>query len=132
MTIKGTNTLEGIDIDLADMPDTAQTLAVVAAYADSPVGLTGIGFIRKKETDRIGNTVRELQRAGIHAEERPDGFVVHPGPPQPARIETYDDHRMAMSFALLGLKTQGIEIADPDCVGKTFPGFWSTLDSLRS
>ena len=132
ITVRGTGTLRGIDVDLADFSDTAQTLAVVAAFADSPVGLTGIGFIRKKETDRIGNTVRELQRAGIHAEERPDGFVVKPSTPQPARIETYDDHRMAMSFAVLGLKVPGIEIADPDCVAKTFPEFWSTLETLRS
>jgi 3-phosphoshikimate 1-carboxyvinyltransferase len=132
ITVEGTGTLRGIDADLSDISDTAQTLAVVAAFADSPVGLTGIGFIRKKETDRIGDTVRELVRAGIHAEERPDGFVVHPGTPQPARIETYDDHRMAMSFAVLGLATKGIEIADPDCVGKTFPGFWDALETLRS
>jgi 3-phosphoshikimate 1-carboxyvinyltransferase len=131
ITVEGRDTLRGVDVDMADMSDTAQTLAIVAAYASSPTGLHGIGFIRKKETDRIGNTVRELQRVGIHAEERPDGFVVHPGAPQPARIETYDDHRMAMSFALLGLTAPGIEIADPDCVGKTFPGFWDTLDSLR-
>ena len=132
ITVRGTGTLRGVDADLRDISDTAQTLAVVAAFAESPVGLTGIGFIRKKETDRIGNTVRELERAGIHAEERPDGFVVHPGMPTKARIETYDDHRMAMSFALLGLKVQGIEIVDPDCVGKTFPEFWSTLETLRS
>ena len=132
ITVRGTGTLRGVDADMRDISDTAQTLAVVAAFAESPVGLTGIGFIRKKETDRIGATVRELQRAGIHAEERPDGFVVHPGTPTAARIETYDDHRMAMSFALLGLQVPGIEIADPDCVGKTFPEFWSALDSLRS
>jgi 3-phosphoshikimate 1-carboxyvinyltransferase len=131
VTVEGRDTLRGVDVDMADMSDTAQTLAIVAAYASSPTGLHGIGFIRKKETDRIGNTVRELQRAGIHAEERPDGFVVHPGTPQPARIETHDDHRMAMSFALLGLTAPGIEIADPECVGKTFPGFWDALDSLR-
>jgi 3-phosphoshikimate 1-carboxyvinyltransferase len=132
ITVRGTGTLRGVDADLRDISDTAQTLAVVAAFAESPVGLTGIGFIRKKETDRIGATVRELQRAGIHAEERPDGFVVHPGTPTAARIETYDDHRMAMSFALLGLKVPGIEIADPDCVAKTFPEFWSAFDLLRS
>jgi 3-phosphoshikimate 1-carboxyvinyltransferase len=131
ITVRGTGTLRGVDVDLSDMSDTAQTLAVVAAFAESPTGLTGIGFIRKKETDRIGNTVRELERAGIHAEERPDGFVVHPGTPTSARIETYDDHRMAMSFAVMGLQVPGIQIADPDCVGKTFPGFWDTLESLR-
>jgi 3-phosphoshikimate 1-carboxyvinyltransferase len=132
ITVRGTGTLRGIDADMSDISDTAQTLAVVAAFADSPVGLTGIGFIRRKETDRIGNTVRELLRAGIHAEERPDGFVVHPSKPTAARIETYDDHRMAMSFAVLVLAAYGIEIVDPDCVGKTFPEFWSTLDTLRT
>lgn len=132
ITVQGTGALRGVDADLRDLSDTAQTLAIVAPFADSPVGLTGIGFIRNKETDRIGNTVRELQRAGIHAEERPDGFVVHPGTPAAARIETYDDHRMAMSFAVLGLKVPGIQIVDPGCVAKTFPEFWSTLDTLRS
>ena len=74
--------------------------------------------------------VSELRRAGIEADEEPDGFVVHPGTPRPARIETYDDHRMAMSFALLGLRAPGIEIDDPGCVAKTFPGFWAALDGL--
>jgi 3-phosphoshikimate 1-carboxyvinyltransferase len=131
ITVRGTGRLRGIDVDMSDLSDTAQTLAAVAVYADSPTRVTGIGFIRKKETDRVANTVRELQRCGIEAREESDGFVVRPGLPSPARVETYDDHRMAMSFALLGLKTQGIEIVDPDCVAKTFPGFWDALDSLR-
>jgi 3-phosphoshikimate 1-carboxyvinyltransferase len=131
ITVRGTGRLRGIDVDMSDLSDTAQTLAAVAVYADSPTRVTGIGFIRKKETDRVANTVRELQRCGIEAREQSDGFVVRPGLPSPARVETYDDHRMAMSFALLGLKTQGIEIVDPDCVAKTFPGFWDALDSLR-
>ena len=124
-------TLHGVDVDLADFSDTAQTLAAVAVFADSPTTVRGIGFIRRKETDRIGNTVRELQRAGIDATEDEDGFTIRPGTPQPARLETYDDHRMAMSLALLGLRVRGIEIADPGCVAKTYPSFFSDLDQLR-
>jgi 3-phosphoshikimate 1-carboxyvinyltransferase len=118
-------------VDMADMPDMAQTLAAVAVFADGPTRVTGVELIRWHETDRITAVVTELRRAGIDAREERDGFVVHPGTPRPARIETYDDHRMAMSFALLGLRTAGIEIADPGCVAKTFPGFWRALDTLR-
>jgi 3-phosphoshikimate 1-carboxyvinyltransferase len=130
-TVTGTGRLHGIEADLSDLSDVAQTLAVVAAFADSPTRITGIGFIRGKETDRVGNVVRELQRAGLAAEEEPDGYVVHPGRPKPATIETYDDHRMAMAFALLGLREGGIRIADPACVGKTYPGYWAMLEDLR-
>ncbi len=130
--VEGVGPLEGIDVDLAGLSDTAQTLAVVAVFASSPTRVRGIGFIRAKETDRIAHPVAELRRCGIEAEETDDGFVVHPGTPRPATVQTYDDHRMAMSFALLGLRAPGIAIADPGCVDKTFPGFWDTLDSLRS
>jgi 3-phosphoshikimate 1-carboxyvinyltransferase len=118
-------------VDMGDMPDMAQTLAAVAVFADAPTRVTGVELIRWHETDRITAVVTELRRAGIDAREERDGFVVHPGSPCPARIETYDDHRMAMSFALLGLRSPGIEIADPGCVAKTFPGFWRALDALR-
>jgi 3-phosphoshikimate 1-carboxyvinyltransferase len=91
-----------------------------------------VGFIRGHETDRIAAVVRELGRCGLTAETTADGFVVQPGIPRPARVETYDDHRMAMSFALLGLRVPGIEIADPDVVGKTFPGYWDALGQLGS
>lgn len=131
-TVIGTGGLRGLgDVDLSDMPDMAQTLAVVAAFADGPTRVRGVGFIRGHETDRIAAVVRELGRCGIDAVAEDDGFVVRPGTPQPARFETYDDHRMAMSFALVGLRVPGIEIADPSCVGKTFPGFWDALESLR-
>jgi 3-phosphoshikimate 1-carboxyvinyltransferase len=109
----------------------AQTLAAVAVFADAPTRVRGVGFIRGHETDRIAAVVAELQRCGIDAREEADGFVVHPGAPEPARIATYGDHRMAMSFALLGLRAPGIEIADPGSVTKTFPGFWRALDGLR-
>ena len=129
--VRGTGTLRGIDVDLAAMSDTAQTLAAVAVFADGPTRVTGIGFIRAKETDRIAAVVAELQRCGIEAEAHDDGFVVHPGTPRPTTVRTYDDHRMAMSFALLGLVVPGIAIADPGCVAKTFPDYFEVLDELR-
>ena len=130
-TVERSGELQGIDVTLSDLSDTAQTLAAVAVFASSPTRVRGIGFIRHKETDRVGNVVRELQRCGIRAAEEPDGFAVYPGSPVAARVETYGDHRMAMSFALLGLRVPGIEITDPDCVVKTFPTYWDTLDGLR-
>jgi 3-phosphoshikimate 1-carboxyvinyltransferase len=131
-TVRVSRGLRGIEVDMRHISDTAQTLAVVAVGADGPTRVTGIGFIRGKETDRIGAVVTELRRAGVRAEEEPDGFVVHPGPVHPTVVETYDDHRMAMAFALLGLRHDGIRIADPGCVAKTFPGYWGFLERLRA
>lgn len=131
-TVIGSGALRGIDVDMAQISDTAQTLAVVAAFADGPTRITGIGFIRAKETDRIGATVAELRRLGIDALEEADGLVVHPGTMRPVAVQTYGDHRMAMAFAVAGLRVPGIQIADPGCVVKTFPGFWRLLDELRS
>lgn len=131
-TVAGTGRLRGIEADMADISDTAQTLAVVAAFAEGPTRVTGIGFIRGKETDRVRAVVTELRRLGVDAEEEPDGFVVRPRPIRPATVQTYDDHRMAMAFALVGLRAPGVQIADPSCVAKTFPGFWAFLDELRA
>lgn len=129
--VEGPAQLRGVSVDMADISDTAQTLAAIAPLADGPTTVTGIGFIRGKETDRIAAVVRELRRLGIDAMEEPDGFTVHPGRPVPAVVQTYDDHRMAMSFAVLGLAAPGVSIADPACVAKTFPGFWAAVDRLR-
>ena len=129
--VRGTGTLQGIDVDMSQVSDTAQTLAAIAPFAEGPVRVTGIDFIRKKETDRVAAVVTELQRMGIDAVEEEDGFLIQPGTPQPATIETYHDHRMAMSFAITGLMTPGIDIADPGCVDKTFPTYWDVLHSLR-
>jgi len=129
--VVGTGRLHGIEANMADLSDTAPTLAVVAAFADSPTKVTGIGFIRAKETDRIAAVVTELQRLGLKAVEEPDGFSITPCPIRPAVIETYRDHRMAMSFAIAGLRAPGIAIADPGCVTKTFPTFWDALERLR-
>jgi 3-phosphoshikimate 1-carboxyvinyltransferase len=129
--VRGTGVLHGIEVDLADLSDTAQTLACVAVFADAPTRVTGIGFIRAKETDRIRAVVTELRRCGIDAREEPDGFTIHPGVPRATEVRTYDDHRMAMSFSLLGLMVPGIRIADPGCVAKTFPTYFEVLDQLR-
>lgn len=128
--VRGTGTLRGIDIDMRDISDTAQTLAVIAPFADGPVRITGIDFIRRKETDRIVAVVTELNRLGIEATEDEDGFTVWPGQPRAGVVDTYDDHRMAMSFAVLGLAAEGIVINDPSCVSKTFPDFFDVLESL--
>jgi 3-phosphoshikimate 1-carboxyvinyltransferase len=106
---------------------------VVAAFAEGSTRMTGIGFIRGKETDRVGNVVAELRRLGVEADEEPDGLTVHGAgaPLRAATIQTYDDHRMAMAFALAGLRSEGVQIADPGCVAKTFPGYWHLLDGLR-
>jgi 3-phosphoshikimate 1-carboxyvinyltransferase len=130
LTVSAGGRLHGVDVDMADLSDTAQTLAAVAVYADSPTRVRGIGFIRGKETNRVAAVVTELRRAGIDAREDDDGFTIHPGVPRPTRFATYEDHRMAMSLSLLGLRSPGIEIADPGCVAKTYPGFFADLARL--
>jgi 3-phosphoshikimate 1-carboxyvinyltransferase len=130
-TVRGTGTLHGVDVDLRDLSDMVPTLAAVAVFADSPTTITGVGFIRGKESDRIGDLVTELRRCGIDAVEHSDGLTINPGQPKAARIRTYDDHRMAMALALIGLRVPGIEIEDPACVAKTFPDYFSALDQLR-
>ncbi len=129
--VVGTGQLHGVNVDMSQISDTAQTLGAIAPLADGPTTVDGIGFIRGKETDRIAAVVTELGRLGVDATEDPDGFTVQPGTPSPAVVKTYDDHRMAMSFAVLGLAAGGLSIADPACVAKTFPRFWGTVDSLR-
>jgi 3-phosphoshikimate 1-carboxyvinyltransferase len=133
--VRGTGTLRGIDVDMADCSDTAQTLAAVAPFADGPTTVRGIGFIRGKETDRVAAVVTELGRLGIAATEDADGFTVQPGRPRGATVRTYDDHRMAMSFAVLAAGADAadpVRIADPGCVAKTYPGFWDDLAAVRS
>jgi 3-phosphoshikimate 1-carboxyvinyltransferase len=130
--VTGPERLTGIEADMSNLSDTAQTLAAIAPFAEGPTRVTGIGFIRKKETNRVAAVVAELRRMGIRADEEDDGFIVYPGLPKPADIETYDDHRMAMSFAITGLAAPGIRIKNPACVSKTFPHFFQALASLTS
>lgn len=123
--------LHGVEVDMSDLSDTAQTLAAVAVFADSPTRVTGIGFIRAKETDRIGAIVSELRRLGVDAEEEVDGFVIRPSVPHGAELDTHDDHRMAMSLSLIGMRVPGVVLRDPGCVAKTFPSYFEMFESLR-
>lgn len=129
VTVQG-GPLKGIDVDMNDISDTAQTLAAVAVFAEGPTCIRNVGHIRHKETDRISAVATELKRLGIQVEESEDSITIHPGEIQPATVETYDDHRMAMSFALIGLKVPGIVINDPDCTVKTYPQFFTDLEKL--
>jgi 3-phosphoshikimate 1-carboxyvinyltransferase len=129
ITVAG-RALAGIDVDMNAVSDTVPTLAVVALFAESPTRVRNVAHIRDKETDRIGDLVRELRALGANATEHSDGLTITPAPLHAASLRTYDDHRMAMSLALAGLRVQGVEIQDPACVGKTFPGYWRRLGAL--
>ena len=124
--------LKGVNVDLCGIPDTAQTLAVIAPFASSPTRIRGIASARVKETDRVHATCVELSRLGVHVDEHEDGMTIHPCKKFiPATIQTYNDHRMAMSFSLIGLRVDGVMIENPACVSKTFPDFFEVLDTLR-
>jgi len=128
--VSGTRRLQGIDVDLNAMPDMAQTLAVTALFADGPTRIRNVHNLRIKETDRIAATAAELRKLGATVHEHEDGLEIIPGTVRAAAIDTYDDHRMAMSFALAGLRIPGVVINDPGCVSKTFPDFFERFDAL--
>lgn len=129
--VTGARSLKGIEVDMRDIPDMAQTLAVIAPFVASPTRISGIASARLKETDRVHATCTELTRLGIRVEEYADGMTIYPcNDIQPATVQTYDDHRMAMAFSLIGLRVPGIAIENPSCVSKTFPNFFQVLDSL--
>jgi 3-phosphoshikimate 1-carboxyvinyltransferase len=132
ITVDGPLSIVGIDIDMRDIPDTAQTLASIAPFADSPTRIRGIASARLKETDRVYATCTELARLGVRVEEHEDGMTIYPVEKmRPAVIRTYNDHRMAMAFSLIGLRFDGVVIENPSCVSKTFPEFFEVLNALR-
>jgi 3-phosphoshikimate 1-carboxyvinyltransferase len=117
--------------DLGDMPDMVPTLAALAALRPGRTVITNVSHLRLKESDRLAALAAELKRTGIAAREREDGIVIEGGKPRGAVIETYDDHRIAMSFAVLGLAVSGMRIRNPGCVKKSFPGFWKELEKIE-
>jgi 3-phosphoshikimate 1-carboxyvinyltransferase len=131
ITVAGPATI-GIDIDMSNVSDTVQTLASVALFVDGSTTVRNVAHNRVKETDRIGNLAIELRKFGAKVDEHPDGLTIHPRPLGPATIETYDDHRMAMSLALVGLNQSGVEILDPGCVAKTYPNYFADLQKFVS
>jgi 3-phosphoshikimate 1-carboxyvinyltransferase len=129
ITFQGTG-VRAVSFDMRDCPDQAQTLAVLAAFVDGATTIAGIQSLRIKETERIKALQQELVKMGIKTEATPDSLTIYGGEPRPASIATYDDHRMAMAFAVAGTKLKGMEIQEPDVVTKTFPDFWKELASI--
>jgi len=122
--------LRGVSVDMNEMPDAALAIAVVALFAGGPTQLCNISNLRIKETDRLAALETELRKLGAGATTTADSLRIEPGRLHGAEIETYDDHRMAMSFALAGLRIPGVAIRDPACVGKTWPDFFEMLEQL--
>lgn len=123
--------LRGIDVDMADMSDLVPTVAVLATRAVTPTRITGVGFIRRKESDRLADLAAELTSTGADVTVEDDGLLIRPTDLlHPARLETHHDHRLAMAFGLLGLAVDGVEIVDPDVVAKSWPGFWDALAAI--
>ncbi|MDA3963215.1 MAG: 3-phosphoshikimate 1-carboxyvinyltransferase [Planctomycetota bacterium] len=122
--------LRGVDVDMHHISDTVMSLAAIAPLATSPTTIRNVANIRIKETDRLAATVAELRRLGQTVEHGDDWLRISPGPVSAATVECYADHRMAMSFAILGLCTPGVTIADPACVAKTYPRFWADLGAV--
>lgn len=124
------NPLRGIDIDMVDISDLVPTVAVVALFAAEPSRIRGVGFIRAKESDRLGDLSRELAKCGASVVETADGLMIQPGPLHGSYLETHHDHRLAMSFAVLAGRVAGVTIDDPGVVSKSWPGFWATRDAM--
>jgi 3-phosphoshikimate 1-carboxyvinyltransferase len=123
--------LRGIDVDMNAISDTVPTLAAVALFAEGPTTVRGVRHIRHKETDRLHALAVELGKLGAGVAENPDGLVIQPAALRGATLDTYDDHRMAMSLALVGLRVPGVVISDPGCTAKTYPRFFEDLERLR-
>ena len=130
ITVTGPRQLKGVEVDMRAISDTALTLAAIAPFVDSKVTIRNIEHTRWQETDRIHAMVTELRRLGVPVIEHQDGLEISPSSITPAAIDTYEDHRMAMAFSLVGLKARGIRINDPDCVSKTFPNYFQVFEEL--
>ncbi len=122
--------LKGIMVDMGDMPDMVPTLAITAAFAKGTSIISNVGHLRIKESDRLRAVADGLRRLKIGVEEKEDSLIIEGGSPQGASIDPHNDHRIAMSFAIAGLATEGVQIANDSCVNKSFPQFWDTFEEL--
>jgi 3-phosphoshikimate 1-carboxyvinyltransferase len=132
VSVAGPRRLHALDAEIGDCPDLAPAIAAVALFADGPTSLRGAPHLRLKESDRIGDLAAGLRLLGARVEERPDGLVIHPGAPHGATLDPRGDHRLAMAFAVAGLRIDGVEILDPGCVAKSCPDFFTRLEALRT
>lgn len=132
VTVRGPARLRAVDADFTRMGDVATTLMAIAPFADGPVTVRGIAQTHFEESDRPVAAATELRRMGLRVESAWDSVTIHPGTPQPCDVQTYDDHRIAMSFAVTGLRAPGIRIVNPGCVSKTFPEFFDVLGTLTA
>jgi 3-phosphoshikimate 1-carboxyvinyltransferase len=130
VVVEGTGALTGVDVDMSATPDMVPTLAVLAPFATSPTRIRNVKFIRYHESDRIHALATELARLGVRITEHDDGLTIEPTHPVAGAVETYDDHRIAMSFAIMGLRVPGMRIKDAGCVSKTYPHFFVDLAAL--
>jgi 3-phosphoshikimate 1-carboxyvinyltransferase len=130
IVVEGPEQLRGIVAELGEMPDVAPTLAVVALFAAGETRIHGVPHLRFKETDRIAVLCESIGRLGGDAEPAPDGFIVRPRTLRGAAIDPHDDHRIAMSFAVAGMRLPGVVILNPGCVSKSYPGFWDDVDRM--
>lgn len=131
LSVTGTGSLIGIDASMKEISDTVPTLAAIAPLASGPTVISDVAFIARKESDRVTALITELGKIGVEAEKTETGMVVYPGKVQKGTIHTYDDHRIAMAFSILGLVVPGITLDSPQCVAKTFPSFFDVLDQVR-
>jgi 3-phosphoshikimate 1-carboxyvinyltransferase len=129
--VTGAGELRGVDVVMNAMPDMVPTLAAIAPFASTPTRIRGVGFIHHHESDRIAALATELRRLGASVEEYDDGLGIAPSRLHAATVATYDDHRIAMAFAVVGLKVPGVRISNPGCVAKTYPDFFRDLASLH-
>ena len=130
LTLQGPQQLTAIEVDMGEMPDAVQTLAVVASFAQGETRINNIAHLAFKESDRIADTAAELRKTGIQVDSGRDYLSIQGGQPHGAIIETHDDHRMAMSMALLGIKTSGIQINNAEVVEKSFPLYWQFMENI--
>lgn len=129
--VQCTGVLRGVDVNMSDISDTFITLAAIAPFAQSPTRIRGVGHARYQESNRVSAVANELKRLRVNVEEHDDGLTIYPGTPRGGMVQTYNDHRIAMAFALIGLRVPNIAITDPECVHKTFPNFFDKLQELE-
>jgi 3-phosphoshikimate 1-carboxyvinyltransferase len=122
--------LSGLDADMNEVPDLVPTIAAVALFADTPSRISNVAHLRYKESDRLRGLADELRRLGADITVSHDGLLIRPHALEGALLDPHDDHRLAMSFALIGLRVGGISVKEPECVRKSFPAFWEEFESL--